>query len=214
MNRSNNALLGKVSDKIDDFATNARPEDVLMGDPAAGSAALQQARALWGRGSKLERVDQLLGRAELNAGSTGSGGNIENATRQQMKRLLTNPAMTRGMTKDEIAATRKAVLGSKGQNALRLAGKLSPQGNGLMAMLNLVHMTTNPGLGVPVAAAGFGAKRAAEAMTSRNVEVLRSLIASGGKKTVPGAKSAAITDQTMALIRALLMGGATQISQN
>jgi hypothetical protein len=213
MNKSNNALIAKVSDKIDDLAMNAGPEDVVMGDPVAGASALKEARGLWGRGAKLGRVEDLLGRAGLNAASSGSGGNIENATRQQLKRLLTNPKLTRGLTPDEIEAAKKAVLGTKGQNLLRHVGKLSPQGNGLMMGVNLLHTAASPATGIPAAAVGYGAKKLAESMTSKNAEALRTLVASGGKKAASDPQRLAIQNQTMALLRALMMGGAAQVPQ-
>jgi len=210
-NPSNNKLLGQITERIDDFTANATPQDILAGNAKAATDALSEGRDMWSRFRKVEKVDELLGRAGLNAGSAGSGGNIENATRQQLKRILTDKKMMRGFTADEKEAVRKAVLGTPGQNTLRLAGKLSPQGNGLMAALGGAASFANPWVGLPAMAIAAGAKKGSEAMTARNAELVKKLIAAGGSKSaLQGPKNALqrLTEaQREPLIRALMAGG-------
>jgi len=210
-NPSNNKLLGAFQDSIDDFTSKAGPNDILAGDPQAGADALSQGRNLWQRATKMERVQELLDNAGLRAGSTGSGGNIENATRQELKKALTSPKYSRGMTADERQAIRDAVLGTKSQNALRLAGKLSPQGNGLMLAIGGAATAKNPMLGIPAMAAGYGAKKASEAMTRSNVKALQDLIAAGGSKAaLVGPKNAVqrlAESKRDAIARLLMMSG-------
>jgi len=179
-NQSNNKVLTQIIGRIDEMVNAADPATVLMGNPKAGAEAIQEARSLWGRARKLETVEGLMDRAALNAGSTGSGGNVENATRQQIKRLLTSETMGRGFSAAEKDAARKAVLGSKTQNALRLAGKISPQGNGLMAALGLGGAVAAPQVAIPAMVMGFGAKKTAEHLSRKSVAELVNLIASGG----------------------------------
>lgn len=211
VNPSNNALIGKATDRIDEFAAAAGPDDVISGDPQKAAAALKEARDYWSRFRKLDKVQELLDRAGLNAGSTGSGGNIENATRQQLKRILTDKKMMRGFTADEQAAVKKAVLGSPGQNALRLAGKLAPQGNGLMAWGHMLGAATMPAVTIPAAIGGTVAKKTAEAMTRNNTGYLQNLIAAGGSKSaLEGPKNALqrLTEsQRKTLIQALTAAG-------
>jgi hypothetical protein len=215
VNPSNNALLGKTTSKVDDFLENLGPNDVISGDPALASSSLKEARRLWGQKAKLSRVEKLLDDAGLQAGATGSGGNIENASRQKLKTLLSNPKLTRGMTADEIEATKKAVLGSNSQNALRLLGKLSPQGNGLMMAIQAAGGVASGGMTIPLAVAGYGAKKASESMTKKNAELLKAIIAGGGSKAaVTPAKNAAqkAIEKNKELLARLLMGGAITAS--
>jgi hypothetical protein len=210
-NKSNNAALGEIIDHIDNLVQSADPSTIIMGDAAKGAQAIQEARELWGRGAKLDRMQKLMERAELNAGSTGSGGNVENASRQQTKRLLTNENLGRGLTADEREAAKKAVLGSQVQNALRLAGKLSPQGNGLMLSMGVGTSALAPAIGIPAMLAGFGAKKGAEAMTKGNTKYLADLIASGGNAAaITPAKNALqrlSEAKRQAIIQALMGGG-------
>lgn len=182
-NQSNNAAVTQVISRIDELVNAADPATVLTGNGAAAAAALKQARSVWGRAKKLETVNELLDRAGLNAGSAGSGGNVENATRQQIKRLLTNPNLKRGLSQAEQAAARKAVLGTTTQNTLRLAGKLSPQGNGLMMALGGGAAVAAPTVAIPAMIAGYGAKKTAEYLSRKSVGDLVRLISQGGDES-------------------------------
>lgn len=176
-NPSQQAAAGKIINRIDDFIETLPDSDVLAGNAKQGAAALGEARDLWGRLRRSEMVDTAAAKAELRAASTGSGGNVDNATRQNVRRLVENP---RGMSEKEKELADVVVRGSKGQNALRLAGKLSPQGNGLMTAMGVGGAMVNPVLGIP-ALVGTGAKVLADRATMKNVEKLSQVIRSGGQ---------------------------------
>ncbi len=175
-NKSNNKAVSQIVEAIDDVVTNPGASDILTGNAQAASTALKQAREMWSRLSKAERVSNAISSAELRAASTGSGGNVDNAIRQNLRRILENP---RGFTQAEQDALRKVVTGTKGQNALRLAGKLSPSGNGLMAALGIGGTMVNPLVGV-ASLGGMASKSAADALTRGNVGALDAIIRSGG----------------------------------
>jgi hypothetical protein len=211
-NQSNNALLTQVIKRIDDFVENAGGDAVLMGSNSKEAGKLiADARKLWGRASKLERAEQLLDKAGRRAASTGSGGNVENATRQNINRMLDNPRLSLGMTPDELAAARRAVEGTTTQNALRQIGKLSPQGNGLMQALGIGGMMAQPAIAVPAMIAGYGSKKASEMLAQRSVDELVNLIAQGGNaaslKTVENAVQLLSKAKREALSRALMAVG-------
>ena len=219
-NKSNNALTAKIIDRIDEVTMNPQAGDVIGGDSGKAASALKTAREMTKRQKKLELVNELLERARDNAGASGSGGNIENASRQQLKRLLSNPKYRRGLTPDELSAVKDAVLGTNKQNLLRLIGKLSPQGNGLMLLGHGVGLATAPMLSLPAAAVGYGAKKAAEGMTASNATYLKNLIASGGNaaamQPVKNAAQRVIENQRDRIARALMVYGLSRqnASQN
>ena len=62
-------------------------------------------------------------------------------------------------------------------------GKLSPQGNGLMAALGLGGAAAMPQVAIPAMVLGAGAKKASEAMTRSNANTVEQLIAAGGNRT-------------------------------
>ena len=145
-------------------------------------------------------------RAGLRAASTGSGGNIENATRQELRKILTSDRLRRGFSPDELAAIKDAVVGTKGQNALRLLGKLSPEGNGLSLILHLLGGTMSGGATIPLAVGGMVAKRGADAMARNSAQIAEAMIANGGKMP-----TAQLGPARKAIIEALTAGGAQQL---
>lgn len=177
-NKPNNLAVSKVIGAIDDVVGNAGADDVLMGDGQAGAQALNEARSLSSTILKSNRVEDAVNKADLRAASTGSGGNVDNATRQNLRRLLENP---RGFTPDEQQALTTAVRGTPTQNALRLAGKLSPSGNGLMAALGVGGAMVNPAVGA-LSLGGMGAKAIADKTTQANVQKLVDIIRAGGSR--------------------------------
>jgi len=201
-NKANNKAVNEIIDSIDDLIANPSAQDVLMGDAQAGAKALQQARTVWSRLSKAERLSGAIERAELRAASTGSGGNADNAIRQNARRLLESG---RGWSKEEKAALQAIVKGTPAQNALRLLGKLSPSGNGLMAALGIGGTMVNPLVGL-ASLGGLGAKAAADAMTKGNVAALDAIIRSGGRKA-----PALLSGPRSAITQGLIHGSAPQL---
>lgn len=154
----------KMVDNIDEFI-----------DANGGGDVMSAARAANAKFRKAEKLLTVVEKGERRAASTGSGGNVDNAVRQNIRGLLDNPRQSKFYTPAEKAAMEKVVRGTKGQNAMRLAGKLSPQGGGLMTALGVGGAMVNPMLGIP-ALLGTGAKMSADAMTRGNVDELLRLV--------------------------------------
>lgn len=188
--------------RIDDFVDGVKPADVLSGNPGKGALALSEARSLWRRIAKNEEMMTAVRKAELRAGSTGSGGNTENAIRQNLRRIVEKG---KGWTTDEMDALEEIVMGTPTQNVMRLAGKLSPSGNGLMAALGVGGAMVNPLLGV-ASLGGMGAKAIADKGVTRGVNALDELIRAGGTKealqSFKGAIASLSQSQRQTLIRA------------
>lgn len=176
--------------EIDDFV--ASPQAMAEGSSGDAASLIERARNLNTRYRKVQDVTRAVDSAELRAGSTNSGGNIDNAIRQNLRRILEN---SRNLSPEEQQALRDIVLGTPGQNLLRTIGKLSPQGNGLMAALNLGATGTGGAVGGPIGAvvgatpgaAGIVSKHIADGITQRRVAQLIDLMATGGS---PGAEAA------------------------
>lgn len=189
-------MMGKrIINQIDAWLDAAGPAQLNAGDAAAAVDDLTRARSLNTRVRKLDALDEEVLDARRRAAASGSGGNIDNTTRQAVRRFMTE---TSNLTPDEMAAAEQAVMGSGGQNMARQIGKLSPQGNGLMTALSIGGTMANPALGVPVLA-GAVSKTVADAITSRNVRQLRELIASGGRAAAE--VSEALADPAYAELR-------------
>ncbi|UYQ70963.1 hypothetical protein OF122_12935 [Pelagibacterium flavum] len=148
-------------------------------DSSGGSGVMGQARQAHQILRKSELLADALDRANLNAASSGSGGNIDNAIRQSIKRILLNKSQIRAFTEAERAAMRKIVEGNGSmQGFLRLVGKLSPSGNGLMAALGVGATAANPLMAIPVGA-GMVARKLADRPTIGGAQALQQAVRTG-----------------------------------
>ena len=162
--------------QIDDFIAKADPAAVVAGGADDAARIMTDARGANTRYRKVQAVEDAVESAKLRAGSTGSGGNVDNATRQNLRRVLET---TQNLTETERKALESIVLGGQGQNMLRLLGKLSPQGNGLMAALGIGGTMINPAVGA-LSLGGMAAKSTADALTQQKVAKLIQTMADGG----------------------------------
>jgi len=168
----------KMIQNIDEFIAAAGPDQVVAGSAPDAARLINTARDLHTRLSKIDAVGTAVEKARLRAGSTGSGGNVNNAIRQNLRGVLER---TRNLTPEEKAAMTEIVMGSRAQNMLRQVGKLSPSGNGLMAAGNLASAASFGPLGAVPGAVGMASKFAADTMTQGKVASLVNLMAAGGK---------------------------------
>lgn len=210
-NQSSNKMMGIIKSKIDDALANEKPGDVLMGNASAGRAALEEARKNAQIGFKLNDIEKAQKIAELQTSAAGSGGNINNNTRRKIAQALLMPGKGGGLTPDEISAAQRVVSGTPTQNALRLVGKLSPSGNGLMAALHAVGAASTGGASLPLMAVGAAAKPLADRATNANIQKLVEVIRAGGSRAAtepaPNAVQRLAKSERDRLVRALMVGG-------
>jgi hypothetical protein len=189
---SERALGARIIGQIDDLLANITPDDVVQGNADEAAQGLREGARLWSQFRKSEMVDEAVEKGVRRAASTGSGGNEENAIRQNIRSILDSASKRRGFNAEEIAAMERVVRGGPIQNMFRLVGKLSPSGNGLMAALGLGAVASGGPLGIaPVA--GLVAKPIAEQLGRRSINALSDTIRRGGiltqglpEVTVPG----------------------------
>jgi hypothetical protein len=192
--------------RLDEQIEALTPADVLSGDPQKAVAALREGQANWAKMRKAQTIEDAADKATRRAAKGGSGGNINNALKQEIDAILNNRAKLRGFTKEEQALMRK-IVGKDGisvDNMMRLVGKLSPSGNGLSMWLNLAAAAQTGGASLPLTAVGIAAKTTADRATKRAVEQLLEAVQSG---QIPASSMTPTLRQTLeAVIRA--SGGA------
>jgi hypothetical protein len=145
-----------------------------------GSDLVGRARSLYKAEQKVKEVTKLQAKSQRQAARSGSGGNFDNATRQNMDKILErNPYLTA----DERAALEDIVMGGKAQNALRAYGKTSPLSGGLSGQMNIFGGVLTGGAGVPLHTVPSSvAKIAADNITRKKVAELIDLMAVGGSR--------------------------------
>lgn len=208
-----NKMLEKAVKRIDKLIDSADDADFVMGDRAAGAAALKEARSLWHRMRKSETVEQAIAKGRLMADTNASGGNTENEVRKQIRQLVTNPKKTRGWTEDEMAAAIQAAKGSPVNNTLRSVGRLGIQGNGVSKLAGLFGIGEAMG-GNPYplmgTVAGSIAKPLSTKMSGHAAEDVAALMRAGGREELLRGPATALEKLSKtkreALARALLSG--------
>lgn len=153
--------------EIDDMMANLHPNDVVV-NPHFASRVSDEAKAARGdyaAAKRAEQIESATSRADLQAKSTGSGANIDNATRQQIKNLLNNPKKVRGFSDAEKDQMRQIVQGTFTGNAARLLGKLAPTGIVSLGLSTAVGAGLGHAVGIPVL--GHAAKALGDAATRR-----------------------------------------------
>ena len=144
--------------------------DDLIDSRAATSELMGAARAANSKYAKAQLLERELMKDFDQAAATGSGGNIANKMRQTFTSIVNDERKARFFTADEIAKMREVIHPTRGEGALRLAGKLSPQGNGLMFAMHLIGGSATGGATLPIAAAGVLAKNSADRGVERKAQ--------------------------------------------
>lgn len=194
MRRQAGAAAGNVANKtdqkagveiiqgLDDFVRNLGADDVVAGDVRTLQEMIPKARDIWSRMTKSQLVDDAIEAGQNNYLSGGSSG-----IRNQFARILRSDKLSRGFSEAERAAMRRVVNGTMPEQILNLLG-------GGLGQLGQIGAGFGIG-GLPGALAGMatsaGARKASEAVSRRNAEIARALVASGKMNTLPVASDAA-----------------------
>lgn len=158
--------------------------DNMIASNKQGGDAITAARELNTRLRKTELIETALTKAERRAASTGSGGNLNNAIRQNIRAILDDPKKARAFNAEERAAMEKLVRQGKMEDLLRWIGKFSPGGNGLIGMLQVGGTIMNPSLAaLPIA--GMAAKGLADGGTISKAARLQAMVARGAPAPKP-----------------------------
>lgn len=164
---------------LDNFVAEIPEGAVLKGDPQKVSQVLADARGNYAAAKRSETVSGAVDRAKLNADSANSGQNIDNATRQRIKAILTNDKARRGYSAEEIRQMQKIVKGTFKGNVARFAGNLMGGGGGLGSTVSASIGAAAAGpIGAATPVLGYALKKLGSAVTSNEVNKLQSLIRS------------------------------------
>ncbi len=149
--------------EIDDFIQGAGADRMSAGAGPEAAQAIRAAREAHARYRKVELFEEAIERATNRASTTGTGGNFENALRQQVRRLMENRRTKGAFTQDELRAMERFARGSTGENVLRGLSSMSPVGNALSAILGVGGTIVNPALAV-LPAVGLAAQQGQQAV--------------------------------------------------
>lgn len=209
-----------IARSMDDFYRGVGPNDVWAGDPTKAVGALQRGRQAASAQFRVEDINEAFRRAELNAASSGSGANLDNATRQAFKSIARDSDNLRGYSKPEIEQLNRIIEGGPLQNILRNIGKFSPSGvvstagtlGGAYAVGDLAGLTPQEKAVLigAVMGGGLASRKIAESIGRRNVDVLKAMVAGRGVgQAVPN--PAEVSKAVEAFRRAIATTSATRV---
>lgn len=209
------AAANRVISKLDDYLANIPAKDVLKGDAKTAAQQFAQARGNYAAAKRMETVDAKLYNAELQAAAANSGQNIDNATRQRIKSILTSPKLRQGFNADEISQMESIVKGTFTGNLLRRVGNLLGGGGGLGQLVTGgAGALTGASAGLPgaiiggIAApmAGMAARSGASALTMRQADELSRMLASRSPLAWQNALTAPLPPPQQNLLNSGLLG--------
>ena len=167
-----------VIKKIDSFLDGLKKEDVVSGDPQYTQALLDHARASWRPYAKLTEIEKGVEVAGHRASATGSGANIENTLRQEIRKILDSDKRSRGYSPEAKAKMEEIVQGTFASNLARKVGKKFAPTGAVSAMPTiLAYLARGKLVAGSLAAAGFLGKSLGEALTRDQISKLEDLIA-------------------------------------
>jgi hypothetical protein len=169
------AAARKAISAIDDYMASLTPADAAVNPHLVGDVAdaLKEARGNYAAAMRAEEIAAAVKKAERQAGSAGSGTNIDNAMRQRIKTMLNNPKKLRGFSPEEVEQMEQIVRGTFTGNAARLLGKLAPSGVVSGALSGGAGLAAAGPVGaVALPTIGYAAKKAADILTARQIRQL------------------------------------------
>lgn len=210
-------LAGGVKERIDNFLDALTDDDIVGGQGAGLSDKVKEARALWARLRKSEKLTEMI--------ETGTGGGYLSGDASGIKNkfgaILRNPKLRKQFDDTELAAMRRVVDGAGLDFLIRQVGRfgIALNGSGSNAFLGLGTVGAGAAagasmgpLGAMLGAAAAGvpsavARRMADKSVRNAAEVARGVVAAGGRNAVkPDLLSA-----NPGLLQMLMQGSATTL---
>lgn len=205
------AAANLARNKINEYLSEIQPHDTKLGEDVGATLG-----TIRGNYAALKRSELITNAAEQGhraAQSSGMGANLDNALRQQIKRIRNNPKLLRGFSKDEIEQMDKVIKGGKVANLARIFSRFGPQhpltGWGIAGIEGI-----KKGALLPMVTLGGGhvAQKIAEGSTKRHIQALDEAVRSRSplfkdQQIAPPPKSAMTSSALSAGARGTLAAG-------
>jgi hypothetical protein len=161
-NKTDQAAASQVMEAIDFFMENSVPDE---------SGMLKHANTNWAAYRKYKQVEKALSVGENRAGVSGTGANVQNTMRQEIRKILDSDRKARGFSPQEKDLMEQIVNGTVAANTARWMGRFAPTGL-LSSSATLFTSLYNAPLAVGVAGAGLAAKKLGDLLTARQIKQL------------------------------------------
>jgi hypothetical protein len=140
---------------------------------------LRNALGNWSAHKKSEELGTVEDVARHRAGVSGTGSNVQNTMRQEIRKILDNPRRARGYSPAQLAQMEKVVEGTVAENVARWAGRFAPTGLHSTMGLAFISHIMNSSLALVGAGAAYGAKKIGDVFTRQEIEKLATMVLEG-----------------------------------
>lgn len=181
--------LARIKEMVDNFADNVKAGD-FTGD-VRGFQYVKDARALWQRKAKTEKIDALLDMADVDTGQYTQSG-AANTIRRRFKSLYADimKGREKGWTKEEVDLIRQIAKGGSNSQMVNLLAKLAPRGVVSAGVGGIAGTSLGgPIGGAAVLAAGDIAARVADRGAINAAQSVRNAAASGMAPVTPNGQN-------------------------
>ena len=199
------AAANVARNKINEYLSEIAPTDTVLGENV-GSALT----TIRGNYAALKRSELLSTAAEQGhraAQSSGMGANLDNALRQQIKKIRNSPKLSRGFNEEELNEMDKIIKGGKLTNLARMFSRFGPEhpltGWGMAGIEGIKH-----GALLPLLTLGGGhiAQKMAEGSTQRKIRELDEMV----RKRSPLFQKGGPLDKKQSVVNSLPLSVATR----
>jgi hypothetical protein len=130
---------------------------------------IKEALGNWSMHKKIEEMQRVIEVGRDRAAVSGTGANVQNTLRQELRKVLNNDKRLRGYPPEVIAQMEQAVSGSIMQNIARFGGRFAPTGLHSSAFTLALALHSAP-MAVAGAATGYASKKLGDFLTHRQIE--------------------------------------------
>jgi hypothetical protein len=173
--------MGKMYNKAKDqpeILTMMKSMDDSLAQKAGSENLISVARAANSKYAKASLLEKEFGKIERKV-AAGNAGDVVGKYKNSLNKILENPNKAKFFSDEEVMAMKSIVEGSVPQNIINIAGKLAPNGNGLMTYLNIVTASINPAF-LGLTAASGTARKLSQSQIKKATKQLQDLVAAGG----------------------------------
>lgn len=192
-NRLESSLGMRAISGLDDFVNNLRPDQVIAGNADEIPGLVNTARSIWSKMLKSGLIDDAVEKSKNYSSGEASGLAF------RFKSILQNDKLARAFTEAEKVAMRRVINGTLPEKTLRYLGG----GLGQVAATATGAATGGFAGGLVGGGIGMLARKGSEALAGKHADIVRALVANGGKAALP-----AISGSKKAMIESMLRGAA------
>lgn len=161
-----------------EILTMIKSLDDSLASKAGSDNLIKAARAANSKYAKAMLLEKEFGKIKRKV-SSGASVDVVSKYKSSISKILENPNKIKFFSPDEVSAMESIVRGSVPQRVMNVAGKLAPNGNGLMTYLNIATAYINPAF-LGLTAVSGASRKLSQSKITKATKQLQDLVVAGG----------------------------------